>query len=517
MVEARGGAARRTTPKRNTASAPSSGRSWRRTAAAPTWPPTIRARACRRSDEPPAPRKAKRKARKPDAPEPVAPPPPPAAASDITGKLRVELADQAIAYLEKALALRPHYADAMTYLGLSGGRSRSRCSPSRPPGSRRSIARTSGRSARWRRAPGRADDGVRGFPRRRRRRRRAPAASGSGTRLSSRFHGALIAVGVAYSFWHVEELSPPLLKLTFLSAAPPPPPPPPPPGGGGAAAKKKVAVKPKTGRGAEADEIVQPQGDAQESRAAQGRAQAGGQGRKGRRQGRHHRRHARRHHRRQPGGTIGGDARRHDRRHGAGPPSAKFLPPHMGAAQKLSGADPPFPPSLRKTGVVYRVLVKICVTTTGTVDKVTMLKGADPLLDDGVVVDGEDLALPAAHGERRRRPVLLPGDVRVQAPVETRPKPRRQTDTWISRLSDCGTRWGSSPAASSLVLVAMSLYSLAITGERLLHLLARPQAVAPLHRGAGADGRGRRGGCARRSGSTSASPAARWPASSAPG
>lgn len=57
-----------------------------------------------------------RKAAKP--PEAVAPPPPATAPSDITGKQRVELADQAIAYLDKALALRPHYADAMTYMGL---------------------------------------------------------------------------------------------------------------------------------------------------------------------------------------------------------------------------------------------------------------------------------------------------------------------------------------------------------------------------------------------------------------
>ncbi len=70
------------------------------------------------ADEPPAAGKAgkSRKAAKP--PEPVAPPPPATAASDITGKQRVELADQAIAYLDKALALRPHYADAMTYMGL---------------------------------------------------------------------------------------------------------------------------------------------------------------------------------------------------------------------------------------------------------------------------------------------------------------------------------------------------------------------------------------------------------------
>ena len=81
------------------------------------------------ADEPPAPRKGGG-ARPPSRPSRSRRRPRRPAASDITGKQRVELADQAIAYLDKALALRPHYADAMTYLGLSGGRSRSGCSPS---------------------------------------------------------------------------------------------------------------------------------------------------------------------------------------------------------------------------------------------------------------------------------------------------------------------------------------------------------------------------------------------------
>src|SRR6188768_2850092 len=44
-------------------------------------------------------------------------------------------------------------------------------------------------------------------------------------------HGALLTAGVIYSFWHVDELSPPTVTVTFLQNAPPPPPPP--------AAKKK--------------------------------------------------------------------------------------------------------------------------------------------------------------------------------------------------------------------------------------------------------------------------------------
>jgi tetratricopeptide (TPR) repeat protein len=44
--------------------------------------------------------------------------PPAQAINDVTGALRVTLADQGIAYLEKALALRPQYPEAMTYLSL---------------------------------------------------------------------------------------------------------------------------------------------------------------------------------------------------------------------------------------------------------------------------------------------------------------------------------------------------------------------------------------------------------------
>jgi len=69
-------------------------------------------------EDSPEAQKPKRKG-KTDEPQLVPPlPPPPALAGDITGKERVDLADQAIAHLEKAVALRPRYADAMTYLAL---------------------------------------------------------------------------------------------------------------------------------------------------------------------------------------------------------------------------------------------------------------------------------------------------------------------------------------------------------------------------------------------------------------
>jgi len=51
-------------------------------------------------------------------PVPVAPPPPMTAANDITGATRVELADEAIRYLQEAVRLRPRYPEALTYLAL---------------------------------------------------------------------------------------------------------------------------------------------------------------------------------------------------------------------------------------------------------------------------------------------------------------------------------------------------------------------------------------------------------------
>jgi len=49
---------------------------------------------------------------------PAVRPPPPFALNDVTGALRVQLADEGIAYLGKALARRPRYPEAMTYAGL---------------------------------------------------------------------------------------------------------------------------------------------------------------------------------------------------------------------------------------------------------------------------------------------------------------------------------------------------------------------------------------------------------------
>src|SRR5262245_35036116 len=103
----------------------------------------------------------------------------------------------------------------------------------------RSIAPTTGRSAPPPSGRGRADVAFDAF-----RAQSEPPPRAGRKRLwyvvSIAFHGALIGAGIVYSFWHIEELSPPLLKVTFMSAAPPPPPAAPPPAGGGAQVKKKA-------------------------------------------------------------------------------------------------------------------------------------------------------------------------------------------------------------------------------------------------------------------------------------
>jgi outer membrane biosynthesis protein TonB len=201
--------------------------------------------------------------------------------------------------------------------------------------------------------------------------------------LSIGFHGALLAAGIAYSFWHIEELSPPLLKVTFLSAAPPPPPAAGPAGGGGAAAKKRPVIKPKpivqppqeivqpreTPKKEQPQEEPKPTPKSDDSPKGSGKGVIGGT----------------------PDGTPGGSA--NGRIGGAlggtgsGAPTGapKFLPASVGMAQKIAGGDPPFPPSLRRPGAVYHVLVKFCVTANGAVDKVTIVKSAESQLDGGIV------------------------------------------------------------------------------------------------------------------------------------
>jgi outer membrane biosynthesis protein TonB len=208
-------------------------------------------------------------------------------------------------------------------------------------------------------------------------------------------HGAALIAGVAYSFWHVDELKMPSLTVSFVSAVPQAAPPPPAAALGGGASeppKKKVAktkpvATPKdptlvapTERPKPVDptptdpepptEKPKPQGT--EVKGPPGPGQADGvrggdvNGVSGG----------------QVNGVSGGDP--HAPGMPAHPVRSKFLPPQLGGAQKLSGEDPEFPALLRRPGARYTVTAKICVNVNGQVETINILQGADPLLDSSV-------------------------------------------------------------------------------------------------------------------------------------
>jgi len=206
-------------------------------------------------------------------------------------------------------------------------------------------------------------------------------------------HALAAFAALAYSFWHIEEVAPARVTVTFVSAAalPPPPPPPPPPLGGGAAPatpKRRTPVRPKvetvrvpetpkptpvveahpipvveipkavpppdpTGRAGDA--AGSPNGVAGGVKGGVAGGVKGGV----------------------TGGTIGGAT--------GAPVPPKFLAPQMGAQLKLSGAEPDFPAFLRRPGAAYLVMAKICVGASGAVDAVTVQKRAEPTLDSNVM------------------------------------------------------------------------------------------------------------------------------------
>jgi periplasmic protein TonB len=174
-------------------------------------------------------------------------------------------------------------------------------------------------------------------------------------------HVVLIGLGVYKSFWNVEELSPPSVNVTFLTAAPPPPPPPPPP------KRKKAETKPRVPTEItqpKPNQIVQPkekppEPEEEEDDGVEGGVEGGVAGGV-------------------VGGTVGGTV---------GSEGPKMLNPQIGTGQLAidpsSGAyKPTLPPALKRPGMTFWGLYKICVTEQGSVKDVKMVKSADPLVDN---------------------------------------------------------------------------------------------------------------------------------------
>ena len=179
-----------------------------------------------------------------------------------------------------------------------------------------------------------------------------------------------------------------MVTVTFVSAAaaPPPPPPPPPLGGGAVAPRHKAVARPKIEVAAKTPDLVQPKADpiveppreapkevAKETAKEQTTpGESGSAPGAGKAEG-------------AKGGVANGVKGGEPGGSGTTPAPVAWLPPLMGAKQKISGAEPDFPTNLRTAGARYLVRAQICVGPSGAVDTVTLLKRAHPTLDNNVV------------------------------------------------------------------------------------------------------------------------------------
>jgi protein TonB len=188
--------------------------------------------------------------------------------------------------------------------------------------------------------------------------------------LSLAFHGALIVVAFVHSFWHIEELSPPTVTVTFLSATPPPPPPPPPPKRKAAPKVKPVTQKPLVQP--KPDELMQPRNKPEEKPTEDQGAEDGVEG-----------------------GVSGGVSAGVSAAPPPPPPPPppkrdeppKLLPPALASQQLLT--DPRndrqyavvMPPAFGTAGMRLWAMVKICVSTQGNVADAKIIKSMDPAVD----------------------------------------------------------------------------------------------------------------------------------------
>jgi hypothetical protein len=202
--------------------------------------------------------------------------------------------------------------------------------------------------------------------------------------LSLGLHGALLVGAVVYSFWHVDELKPPVLTVTFLNgvrAAPPPPPPSP--------AKQEAAKpKPKVAKPTppKFEGVIQPPEKRPEPPPP--REEPVESDEKGGLEG-------------ADNGVPGSTGTPETAAVAAPPPAPEppppppkvqrelppvMLPPNVGTGQRISDVtDPRFRPSLpgtlSRSGMMLWGLFRICVGADGHVTDVKVLKSADPMVD----------------------------------------------------------------------------------------------------------------------------------------
>jgi periplasmic protein TonB len=205
--------------------------------------------------------------------------------------------------------------------------------------------------------------------------------------------GAGLGLGI-YSFFHVEEIAPPVTSVTFF-AVPPPPPPPPPPAGHRSERPKTVDVKPK--------QVVQPTEiphtiqQPQKQEEAKDDSDEGGEpggvegGVKGGVAGG------------VVGGTLGGVVGGQIASTAPPPPplKPKNVPPHLLDAQAVYRPEPHLPDAvkLQRKGTGDSVFVaKLCVAQDGSMMRVDVMQG----------IPGADESITSTIRQWRYKPQPIP-------------------------------------------------------------------------------------------------------------
>lgn len=195
-----------------------------------------------------------------------------------------------------------------------------------------------------------------------------PQAEGRRRALALASVAAHVLLGVSlflYSLLHIEEIAPPVVALTFLSAAPPPPPPPPPPASSKSSSKTTPKVEVKT----EA-KIVQPtETPKQETKKEEPAGEVGGVegGVKGGVAGG------------VVGGVVGGQLG------GTGVPG-KMVPSFTLVAQQIAHPEPRLPEWFLQQHATQTIkgTYKVCIQQDGRIGEVTTMVGI-PGVDDVIV------------------------------------------------------------------------------------------------------------------------------------
>jgi len=201
--------------------------------------------------------------------------------------------------------------------------------------------------------------------------------------VSVAVHVVALAIGVAYSFWTIEDLPMPAVAVTLVGGAPPPPPPPPARRHSTGKTTKTHVEKPHT--------LVQPKEhqETPKEKPAQDEDDAKDDGQEGGVKGG------------VAGGVVGGVL-------GAPAPKdngPKMVSPLIARQQLLidPNAEPykvTLPPPLQRTGMKFSAVVRVCVSAQGTVSEVKLLRGADPAIDSQI---------PTVLGRWRYRPYMIDG------------------------------------------------------------------------------------------------------------